>query len=139
MIPKFLRFLVLLPTLFVLISPLAASMVVELIALPGSGYTVTPDGKTVTFTSSSPTSVNLQLVAGNPSGTLFVNQVQGTLLTSGGVNGGYLTGGSIGAPTYAAPYVGLSSTGLSQNLPVHRRWSFPATAWRIAGRSAGLR
>lgn len=100
--------------------PAHATLTVQVFALPGAGYTISPNGKIVAVTGTSPLNINFE-IRGTISG--LSNQAQlvetkGTLLTYAGTSGGYLTSGQVNTMTINPLYTTsiVAQQGTQQNI-----------------------
>jgi hypothetical protein len=104
--------------LFVL--PARASFTVEVLALPGSGYSISPNGKIVAITGTSPLNINFAIrgTISGPSNQAQLVETKGTLLTYAGASGSYLTSGQVNSftinPLYTTAVV--AQQGTQQNI-----------------------
>ena len=121
-----------------LVSTAQAALLVELKALPGSGYSVLPDNKTVIPSGTGPVNINLQLVA--TVGTNATNDVllltQGNLVTQTRAgSSAAVTGGGLQLAIAPAFQNGAFSAGLGQNLNSTSPVAFDADSVTDIGRT----
>lgn len=114
------RILCALSLLLLFALPTRATFTVEVLALPGSGYSVSPNGKIVAISGSSPLNINFAIrgTISGPSNQAQLVETKGTLLTYAGASGSYLTSGQVNTftinPLYTTAVV--AQQGTQQNI-----------------------